>query len=226
MLLPYTVEVFFSAMARYNAVWFPAAPLGWLAVAGALALALRPPRGDAVLAGRIAAVPLAAAWIWTGWAHQLGVMASLNFMAPIYAWVWIGQGALLLLVGTLLGRLPLARPGDAAGGVGVGLALFGLIGHPLAVLALGHPWRGLPLAGTAPDATAIAAAGLLLLSAPRPALLGLLAPLAWGGVAGLSAWLLGFWLDAAVPAAALLALALTIGRMARVGRGAETRSQG
>lgn len=226
MLLPYTAEVFFSAMARYNAAWFPAVLLGWLAVAGAFALALRPPRGDAVLAGRIAAALLAAGWIWTGWAHQLQLMAPLNFMAPIYAWAWIGQGALLALLGTALGRLPLAWRGDAASWTGLVLALLGLVLYPLAVLALGHPWRGLPLAGTAPDATAIATAGLLLLTAPRPALLCLVVPLGWGGVAGLSAWLLGFPLDAAVPVAALLALALTIGRMVQSGGQAETPRRG
>jgi hypothetical protein len=226
MLLPYTAEVYFSAMARYNAAWFPAVLLGWLAMAGAAALAARPPHGSSRLAGRIAAALLAGVWIWTGWAHQLQLMAPLNFMAPIYGWAWIAQGALLALVGTLAGRLPLAWRGDATSRVGLILVLAGLVLHPLAVLALGHPCRGLPLAGTAPDATAIVTAGLLLLTAPGPALACLVVPLGWGGVAGLSAWLLGFPLDAAVPGAVLLVIALTIGRMAQAGRRAETSRPG
>ena len=210
MMLPYTVEVFFAAMGRYNAQYALLVALLAALSLGAFALAVRGPRGpwqDRAVGG-----VLAAGALMSGWAHQLGLMADLNFMAGVYGPVWIAQAALLAGALMLRPQLGFGGPNDAARTGGLAIAALGLIGYPLALLALGAAPGSLPFAGSAPDATAILTAGLLAAArGPRWLRLGLLLiPLAWGGVAGLSAYLLAFPLDYAVPAAILVAVALTV----------------
>ena len=210
MLLPYTVEIFFSTMARYNAALFPAALVGLLLALGVLGLVVRPVAGAAVRDRLVGAV-LAAGWVWVGWQHQLELMATLNFLAPVYGVAWIVQGALFALLCAGFARVRFGFAGGAAGWAGLALALFGLAGYPLLVGLLGFGWRGLPLAGTAPDPTAIFTAGLLLLAQGRWRYPLLLVPLGWAGVAAVSAYLLEFPLDYTVTAAVLIALAGALG---------------
>ncbi len=210
MMLPYTIDVFFAAMGRYNAQYAVLVALLAALSLGALALAVRGTR--APWQDRAVGAVLAAGALISGWAHQSGLMADLNFMASVYGPLWIIQGGLLAGTLALRARLSFRGPRDRVRTGGLTIAALGLIGHPLALLALGVAPGSLPLAGSAPDATAVLTAGLLTAArGPRWLRLGLLlVPLAWGGVAGLSAYLLAFPLDYAVTAAVLLAVALTL----------------
>lgn len=210
MTLPYTVEVFFAAMAEYNAAWFPAAPIALLLSVFAFVLALQPLPGRPGAAGRIVGAILAAAWIWVGAVHQLHHMATLNFMAPVYGLAWIAEGVLIAFTCVLRGSVDFRFGNDLRGRTGLTLALIGLLGYPLAVPALGYGWQAVPLPGIAPNPTAIFTAGLLLAARDRPPLHLFVLPLCWTGVAAVSAWLLDFPLDYAVPAAVIAALALAI----------------
>ena len=216
MMLPYTTDVFFAAMARYNADHAGLVALLAGLTMAVFALAVFGTRK--AWQDRAVGAVLAAGALTSGWAHQSGLMADLNFMASVYGPLWIVQGG--LLAGTLALRPRLsfagADTGSSAGGRtrlgGLAIAAVGLIGHPLALLAHGIDAASLPLAGSAPDATAILIAGLLAAAhGPRWLRLGLLLlPLAWGGVAATSAYLLGFAPDALVPLAVLAAAALTV----------------
>ncbi|MBK1698572.1 DUF6064 family protein [Rhodovibrio salinarum] len=210
MLLPYTIEVFFAAMTRYNADH--AVLVALLAVLSAVAFGLAVQGTRGVWQDRCVGAPLAAGALMSGWAHQGGMMADLNFMAAVYAPVWIAQAALLAAALIFRPQLQFTGPADVARVGGLAIAALGLFGHPLTLLALGTAPGSLPLAGSAPDATTMLTAGLLAAAhGPRwLRLCLLLVPLAWGGVAGTSAYLLAFPLDYAVPAAALAAVALTL----------------
>jgi hypothetical protein len=209
MMLPYTIEVFFSAMARYNADHLAGVLINLALCAAAVALVVVR-RGERAPANRAVGAILVVAWVWTGALHQLETMADLNFMAAVYGWAWLAQAGLLAAATLWRPYLGFRFARDPAGVGGLALALWGLAGHPLAILATGADWRALPLAGSAPDATAILTAGLLALAAgPRWLRLGLmLLPLAWGGVAGVSADLLAYPVDYLVPAAAIVAVVL------------------
>ncbi len=214
MLLPYDIEVWFAELAAYNGDWFPAPVVSWLLAAGALAVVwLRP--GDGMAARAVLAL-LAGMWMFTGVAHLWGLMAGLDFLAPIYAGFWAAQ-ALGLALAAGFGAPRFRFGGDAAGLAGLILALAGLAAYPLALLVLGYgPPEAMPLAGTAPAPTALFTAGLLLALRPRPPLLLFLVPLGWAGVAGMSAWLLTFPPGYAV--AALLVAAAGLAVVQRVWR--------
>ena len=205
MMLPYSVEVFFASMAEYYSTWFPAAPVAALLSLVALILVMRPQSGRADTGDRLAGALLAAAWIWVGAVQQLQHMANLDFMAPIYGAAWIAQGGLIALSCTVPGRVRFRFDGDARGRAGLALALLGLVGYPLAVWSLGYEWRALPLVGVAPHPTVMFTAGVLVAARDRPPLHLFVVPLVWAGVAGVSAWLLEFPLDYAVPAVVLSA---------------------
>jgi hypothetical protein len=210
MMLPYSIEVFFASMGHYNAQHAVLVVLLAALSVAALVLAVRGTR--AAWQDRAIGAVLAAGALMSGWAHQWGLMADLNFMAGVYGPVWIAQAALLAGVLTIRPQLSFAGPNAITRLGGLGIAALGLLGHPLALLALGVAPASLPLAGSAPDATAVLTAGLLAATrGPRWLRLALLlVPLAWGGVAGTSAYLLAFPLDYVVPAAVLAAAGLVV----------------
>jgi len=216
--LPYTAEVYAAAMADYNVFWFPGNALLVLATAGAVALAARggsrrnngaPARERASITWMIG-VFLAAGWLWVGAAHQLERMAALNFMAPYYGAAFAAEGALLVLCCVLRRHKRFDFRGDARGRVGLAVALFGLLVYPLLALASGVDWRAVPLAGLAPEPTTIVTVGILLGAREKPPLYLFVVPLAWGAVAGVTAYLLAFPLDYAVPATIVIAAGMAV----------------
>lgn len=205
MMLPYTTEVWFAALAEYHATWFPGPVLMMLAAVSAFVAGFRGgPAG-----GRAAFWFLAALWFWVGAVHQILHMASLDFMAPVYGGAWIAGGVLFAAYAGFRRDTRLIFTGDAQGQAALALVLLGLIAYPLAGLALGYGWQSVPLAGAAPDPTAILTAGMVL-ALRRPPLWLFVPPLLWAVVAGISAWLLGFPLFYAVPAAVTVALGLAL----------------
>ncbi|MDA1100941.1 MAG: DUF6064 family protein [Proteobacteria bacterium] len=210
MLLPYSREIYFASMAAYNAAWLPAVLLAGLLAIPAAALAFYPRPHAANGASRFIAGYLAATWLWIGAAHQLGMMAELNFMAPLYGIAWLGQGVLLAWAGLYHGTIRFGFTPGLPGAIGKALTLFGLVIYPVILLALGHDWRSLPVVGAAPNPTAIFTVGLLLATGNRPPLLLFVVPLAWAGVAGVSAYLLDHTVDYAVSIAIVVALSLAI----------------
>jgi len=205
LALPYDVDVFFVAMARYNASWWPAPLVGALLALVAVALVLRPPAGRERLAAGLIGVVLAGFALQVGAVHQLEMMARLNFMATVYGWAWIAHAALVALAVSVWGGIRFRRR-DRRDALGLAIALAAVVAYPLAVVAAGQDWRAVPLVGTAPDPTALFTAGFALTARGRARFALMVLPLAWAGVAALSAHLLVFALDYAVAAALVVAV--------------------
>ena len=74
--------------------------------------------------------------------------------------------------------------------------------YPLLAPLLGRPWTQAEIFGIAPDPTAVAAIGVLLLAKGRIAFL-LVLPLLWCAITALTLWTMEAP-DAAVPASALV----------------------
>jgi len=184
----------------YNAEVFPAQLAGLALVAGAIALARagRP---------RFVAAILALCWLWIAWMFHARHLATIHLGGGFIAVCWALQAALLVWRGPLLRYDGLNWPGLV-------LCAVALAAPPLAILAGGRPWAEIELAGTAPDATAIATIGLVLMARGRPAWSLLALPLAWCVVSGATLQAMRLDMAAMLPyAAAVLGLVLALGKI-------------
>ncbi|WP_322521536.1 DUF6064 family protein [Guyparkeria halophila] len=184
-LLMFSPATYARLFERVNeAVWPGHLLLAALTVA---MLVLAGSRGG--LAHRLAAGLLATAWGWVAW-RFFGLYAEINLAAPWFAALFVAQTVMLLILATIGPGLALGRPRRIRHWLGLGLALWGLVLHPLAWLATGRPPVGTELFAVAPDPTAIATIGLLLMArlSRRGILLAL--PLAWLSISALSWWAL------------------------------------
>jgi len=107
---------------------------------------------------------LAASWLFVAVAFLALRYASINFAAVYFAWAFGFEAALLLVVGVVCGGLAFDRPNGAAARVGVAMFAFAFFVEPLAGPLLGRGWRQTELFGVAPDPTAVATLGLLLVA--------------------------------------------------------------
>jgi len=197
-MLPYTAEVLDALLGDYHAAIAPGRPLGWLLSVAATVLALR----GGGRGWRVAAALLAAGWLWVGLVFHYGHFGLINFAAPTYAGLFCLQSLLMIVAGSLAGRLRGSAPpaGRVAGVLGACLALFAL---PVLARLLGTPWQAVPMPGTAPTPTALLTLGVLLLAARPPWYLFLL-PALWAVIAGASGWWLGMPRELLLPAALIL----------------------
>lgn len=134
--------------------------------------------------GRVTAAILAAWWLWVAIVFHAHRYATLTWAARYYAWGFGIEAALLLWTGVVRGRLAFERRADAIGGAGLGIFLFALLVQPLIGLLLGRQWRQIEIFGVAPDPTAIATLGLLLLATGRVRWELMVVPLLWCAISG------------------------------------------
>lgn len=158
-----------------------------LAVAAAavlLAAALLRPSPPVRLAAFVA---LAAVWAWVGLSFLAERYAPVNWAVGYAVPVFVAQGVVLAAAGVGFAT-PRGYPSVMRSAVGVILLGYGLLLHPFAAPLAGRPWAAAEIFGVAPDPTAIATMGFVVLA-----------------VGGAGAWLL-----CAVPVLWCLASALTL----------------
>lgn len=193
----------------YNAEVFPAQAAGLALVVAAIGLAWAGSAWAGSARARWAAALLACCWLWIAWMFHWRHLATIHLGGGLIALCWTLQALLLLWRGPRLRFEGRAWPGLA-------LCLVALLAPPAAILLEGRPWREIELAGTAPDATAIATLGLVLMAAGRPAWSLLVLPLAWCAVTAATLWAMRLEAAAILPAAAgAMALLLALAGMRR-----------
>jgi hypothetical protein len=183
--------------AHNQALW----PLPLLLPAAALAGLLWFSRRGGAAAPRLQGMALGLLWLFVAWAFLWQRYAPINWAAEAFAAAFVLQGLGLLAragsgwpppTGTVLRKR-----------AGWGLLGWALLGHPLLALLDGRPWQQAEVFGLAPDPTAIATLGWLLLLGGRRLLWVL--PLSWCLVSAATLATMGS-AQALVPlAAALLA---------------------
>ena len=201
-LLLFSPQVYWRLFALENEAVWPAQPVVLAAVA-LLALTFilgRRPFGWWL------GPALGAAWLWTGWHFVVLRYGTVNWLAPTLAWGFYAEAALSAGLG-LSGRLVYPRRGrDAWFGIGL-LAAAALVWPVLAPLD-GRPWREAEIIALAPDPTAIATLGLLILAErSRWTALLCIAPVLWLAVSTVTLVTMGAWQGWAVLAALLAGLA-------------------
>ena len=198
--LMFSARTYFRLLELYNrAVW----PAHLAAAAAGIAIVVCALRGGA-RAGRIAALLLALCWLWVGWAFHAQRYATINSAAPYFAGGFAVQGLLLLWTGAVRRHELL---GGASGRARLGgvLLLLAVLGYPLLAPATGRPWLQAELFGIAPDPTAAATLGFLLLSR-RAGWPCWIVPLLWCAISGATLWTMHAPAAWVLPLIALLAL--------------------
>jgi peptidoglycan/LPS O-acetylase OafA/YrhL len=171
----FTLQTYYRLFELHNrAIW----PAQLVAVALGLAILALLRRPD-VRRGKVIAAILAACWLFVAVAFHAHRYATLTWSARYYAWAFGVEAVLLLWIGVIRGRLSFERRA-----AGVAIYLFALIAHPLIEPLLGRRWSEVEVFGVAPDPTAIATLGLLLLAAGRVRWELAAIPLLWCAISG------------------------------------------
>jgi Family of unknown function (DUF6064) len=127
---------------------------------------------------------LAMLWIFVGWSFLWDRYATINWAAAYVAPAFAVEGVLLLIV-SLLDDLAFDRRGPSRW-IGYLILGFALAGQPLLAPLQGRGWASSEVFGIAPDPTAIATLGLLLLARGRLLPLLLPIPVLWCLLSGLT----------------------------------------
>jgi len=199
--LLFSPRVYWRLFELHNQALWPL-PLVMLALGiAALALAILRPRPH----GRSVAILLAIAWAWVGWSFVWERYATINWTAAFAAPLFAIEALLLVIVGGGLNRLAFEPRGARSVG---GVLLVALaLAYALLAPVFGRPWQGAEVFGIAPDPTAIATLGFLLMARGRSIFLLYPIPLLWCLVSGLTLWAMAD-AQAWIPALALAILPL------------------
>jgi hypothetical protein len=217
--LLFSPRVYWRLFEIHNEALWPAqfAAVALLAVLAWLAAA-RP-----AAHGRLIAAGLAVAWAFTGWAFVWNRYATINWAAEYLAPLFAAE-ALLLSLAAAIGGLGRARSGPTplAGWLLVALAA----AMPLASPIFGRGWSAAEVFALAPDPTAIATLGLVLVLGGRIGSALLPIPLLWCATSALTLWTMGepaAWLPIAACLVTLAAVVAAVVRSIAEGRAARRR---
>ena len=180
--LMFSRDTYYGLFTRYNQDLWPG-QLAALALGVAL-LALVRPVGK--WRDRFAGLILSAGWLVVGYAFHWQRFREINLAASWFAVAcWI-QAVLLVGSGVPGRRGPAPIGPTRSDSVGVGLLVLGVVIQPLIGPLLGRPWDAMEVFGMAPDPTATATMGLLLVR--RSSRVLLVIPLLWCIVSGATLW--------------------------------------
>lgn len=164
-----------------------AGPVVAYALAGAaVALAAR----RRAWSDKVAWAMVAAFWLWTGVAYHLLHFSRINRAAYVFGALFVVQGLLLLMLGTIGPRLSLQPARDVWSLLGAALIAYAAVVYPLLGLLVGHRAVELPWLGVTPCPTVIFTFGLLLWTAGRARFFISVIPLLWAVIGGSAAVLL------------------------------------
>ncbi|MFP4616142.1 MAG: DUF6064 family protein [Thiohalorhabdus sp.] len=205
--MPYTLEEFLGVYAAYNQALWPLSLLGGLLGLAVVVLYIaRPPWADRGVAGILAVF-----WLVVGGVYHLTYFTTINPLAYAYAALFLVQGALLAWDGVWQGRWRLGPATGWRGWLAALLAGYALVLQPLASLVGPRDYADIPLAGVAPCPTTLLTLAMLLLTAGGPPWRLLAIPLAWTGIGGSAAVLLGVPQDYGLIVAGALVLTVALG---------------
>lgn len=197
--LPYDAPTLAAIVAAFNQTW-------WFAVLAGLAASawiVRAMLNGATLT-RHACFAVAGMSLVVAGPYLMGSLAPLDFMAPVYAGLWLLNALIFAILGAR-GGIAFAMPSDRAWPTLASLAIAAL--YPVAFWIETEPTRGgLALPGSYPDATAILVIAMLsaTTATDRPPLLAVIVPIFWAGIAAFNGYLLGLFTPMLVAVAMIL----------------------
>ena len=204
--LLFSPQTYYRLFELYNQSVWPVQLAAVASGAAMIVLVLRRPDWQ----GRAVTGILSAAWLWVAWAYHLQRYASINWMAPFFSVIFIAQAVLLIWTGVVRGRLHYGSVPPIALKAGLGMFVYALVIQPLMAPLMGRGWIQTELFGIAPDPTAIATLGLILLAAGGTFWYLLILPIVWGAISAATLWSMGSSDAAIVLLAVLTAVVATV----------------
>ncbi|MFO7914697.1 MAG: DUF6064 family protein [Candidatus Krumholzibacteriales bacterium] len=212
--MPFTVEQFFEVFESYNLAIWPAQIAAYILGIAAVILAFR---GDGIKE-RVAAGILALFWIWMGIFYHIVHFSRINPAARVFGFLFILQGLLFIITGTVRGRIRFRFSGGWISVTGFIFILFSMVIYPLIGKLAGHAYPGVPVFGVAPCPVTIFTFGLMLwVSRPVP-VYNVLIPLIWSLIGTSAAFNLSVPQDYGLGIAGILGTVLLIVRNRRLKR--------
>lgn len=213
--LLFSPRVYWRMFELHNEAVWPLQIVAVLLGAAILVWTVRPRPWSA----RVVWVAMAAAWIFVGWSFLWARYATINWAAAYAVPVFAAEGLLLAWTGAWRGRLNVASWRALPSIAGLAIYLYALVVHPFLAILAGRPVEAAEIVGIAPDPTAMATLGLLLLTPGGAVTWALMAvPLAWCIVSWLTLRTMGApeaWVLLAAAGFAVGARLLPIGRERR-----------
>lgn len=204
--LMFSPRTYYRMLERHNEAVWPAQVVAIGVGLGILILVLRP----APLRGRIVSILLAAIWGWVAWAFLWARYGAINRAAALAAPAFAIEALLLIGLAVVRPHVRFAATRDAAGGLGLALFVAGVVLYPVLAPLAGRPWGQAEVFGIAPDPTAVATLGLLLLAEHRLRWVLLVVPVLWCALSSATLHAMGTR-EALVPGlAALLAVGILL----------------
>jgi hypothetical protein len=204
--LLFSPRTYYRLFELYNVEIWPAQIVS--VALGVAILALLPQGG--VSSGRVVAAILAVCWLWVAWAFHFHRYATINWAATYFAVAFAIEALLLIWTGVVRGQVVFRPAKHAVQRVALGVVLFAIFVAPLIGPLAGRDWVQAEIFGVAPDPTAIATLGILLLAADRVFWAPLLVPMLWCAVSGATLWAMGSPDALLSPLIALLVLFLAV----------------
>ena len=205
MSLPFSPRAFELVFTVYNAVIWPLQPVAHALGLVVLGCAAAPTR----IGNRFVVIFLAALWAWTGLVYHIGFFSTINAAAFGFGAAFALQSALLVDAGRR-GRLAFARGGRARTVLGWSFLLYAAALYPLIGMWLGTAYLQSPTFGVTPCTLTLTTLGVLLLCGPSVPGRLYIVPIAWAGIGGSAAPLLGMPQDWPLPAAGAASLLIVL----------------
>ncbi|MBQ5949345.1 DUF6064 family protein [Massilia sp. ST3] len=177
-LLMFSARSYHRLFELYNQDIWPAQIVALLAGLAMLAGAV----GGGARPSRIAALLLGLAWLWVAWAFHLERYAAINTAAPWFAAGFVLQGLMLLWMAAKPMPRLLRFNASPISWLGLGLVCLAVGAYPLLPIHEGRYQTQGEVFGVAPDPTAVATLGILLLMRARWPMW--VVPVAWCAISG------------------------------------------
>ncbi|MDQ2870505.1 MAG: DUF6064 family protein [Acidobacteriota bacterium] len=204
--LLFSPRTYYRLFEAYNAAIWPA-QIVTVALGIAILALLRRGASDR---GRWIAAILAACWLFVALAFHAHRYSTINWAAVYFAWAFGIEAALLLGIGVARGLLPFERPAGGAARAGLWIFLAALIAEPAVSILLGRGAKSAEVFGIAPDPTAIATLGILVMAGGRGRWLLMTIPVIWCAISGFTLLAMKSPEAWVPPLAAVLATSLAI----------------
>ena len=190
-LIPFTPDVYVGMFADYNMTIWPGHLVG-LAFMWTMVICAR--RGGRANTGIVLTI-IAGLWIWVGYKFHLEHYAQLNWAAVTFGWVFIAQGLLIFVWGTVAKTVEVRVHSDKFSVLGLLLMLASIALHPMFAYAAGFPIAAGQTAGMVPLSLIMLSFSGFALLVRRPPLWVVMVPLLWCAWEAAWSWTLGLWPD-------------------------------